>query len=65
MIVTIGTTLVGSPPEASNRRNPRSTASAAATACGTVKETVALMLTPRAVDSSIATIPAEVAGIFT
>ena len=34
-------------PSARRRSSPRSMASATATACGTVKETVALMLTPR------------------
>ena len=65
MMVTIGTTLPGSPPAAASRFSPRSTASAAAIACGTVNETVALMLTPRAVASSMATMPAEVAGSLT
>jgi len=54
-----------SPPAAARRSRPRSTACAAASACGTVNETVALMLTPRAVASSIATRPTDVAGNFT
>ena len=33
--------------------------------CGSVKQTVALMLTPRYVASSMAGMPAAVAGIFT
>ena len=40
-------------------------ASPAATACGTVKETVTLMLMPRYVASSIASMPTAVAGILT
>ncbi len=47
------------------RSRPRSTASATASDCGTVKHTVALMLTPCAVSSSIAAMPACVAGTFT
>ena len=49
----------------SRRFRPRSTASATAIAWGRVKLTVALMLIPRAVASSTASIPACVAGIFT
>src|SRR6266550_1768860 len=52
-------------PSASRRLSPRSTASATAMHCGRVNETVALMLIPRYVTSSIATIPALVAGILT
>jgi hypothetical protein len=46
MIVHTGDILEVSPPACSRRRNPRSTASATAIDCGTVKHTVALMLTP-------------------
>ncbi len=52
-------------PPASRRCRPRSTASATASACGTVKQTVALMLIPAAVTVSIASTPALVTGIFT
>ena len=65
MIVTIGVIDATSPPAAARRSSPRSTASAAASAWGTVKLTVALMLTPRKVASSMATIPAAVAGNLT
>jgi hypothetical protein len=43
---------------------PRSMASAAATHCAAVKLTVTLMLTPRQVASSMAAMPAAVAGIL-
>ncbi len=52
-------------PADSRRDSPRSTASATATACGNVNDTVALMLIPAAVASSMAGIPELVAGIFT
>ncbi len=52
-------------PSRSRRLSPRSTASATAMHCGSVKQTVALMLTPRYVASSIAGIPARVTGILT
>ena len=65
MIVQTGPMPLTSWPAASRRRSPRSTASPTASAWGTVKETVALMLIPRAVTSSIAAIPADVAGILT
>ena len=65
MIVQTGPIDEMSLPSASRRRRPRSTASATAMHWGRVKETVALMLTPRYVDSSIAATPAWVAGIFT
>jgi len=68
-----------SSPSFSRRARPRSTASATAMACGKVKETVALMLTPRYVHSSMAAIrpawpnlddhvgrqPTEMDGLFT
>jgi hypothetical protein len=47
MIVQTGPMESTSAPSASRRRRPRSIASATASACGTVKDTVALMLTPR------------------
>ena len=65
MIVAIGASRSGSPPAAASRSSPRSTASAAAIAWLTVNETVALMLTPRAVASSIAAMPVAVAGNLT
>ena len=65
MIVITGPMRVVSRPSASRRSSPRCTASAAATACATLNETVALMLTPRAVASSMAATPARVAGSFT
>ena len=65
MIVHTDPIAVMSWPSRSLRRRPRSTASATARACGTLNETVALMLMPRAVASSIAQMPAKVAGIFT
>ena len=65
MMVQTGPMVLVSSPAASRRFSPRSTASATATHCGSVKETVALMLMPSAVASSIAAIPARVAGIFT
>ena len=65
MIVQTGVTVAGSPPAAANASRPRSTASATAIACATVKQTVALMLTPTAVAASIAAIPARVAGNLT
>ena len=52
-------------PAASRRASPRSIAMAACTAWATVKLTVTLTLMPRAVASSIATSPADVAGSFT
>ena len=54
-----------SPPAASNRARPRSTASAAAIACGTVNTTVMFATTPRAVASSTAWSPAAVHGNLT
>ncbi len=57
MSVTTGAIDATSRPAAARRARPRSTASAAARACGTVNETVALMLTPRNVASSIAVEP--------
>ena len=62
MIVHTGPIVVMSPPSRSRRSRPRSTASATASACGTLKDTVALMLIPRAVASSIAQIPASSPG---
>ncbi len=50
---------------ASRRRRPRSTASAAASAWATENDTVALMLMPRYVASSIAATPALVVGNLT
>ena len=47
MIVQTGPIEATSRPSASRRRSPASIASATATACGSVNETVALMLTPR------------------
>jgi hypothetical protein len=46
MIVQTGRMLLMSLPSAARRFSPRSTASATAIACGTVKLTVALTLTP-------------------
>ena len=54
-----------SPPAASRRCSPRSTAPVTAGARGTVKQTVALTLTPAAVAVSIACTPAQVTVIFT
>ena len=65
MIVQTGPMVEMSCPPASRRCRPRSTASATARHCGTVNDTVALMLIPRAVASSIASMPARVAGILT
>jgi hypothetical protein len=65
MSVHTGAIVVASSPASSRRRSPRSTASATASACGTVNDTVALMLTPAAVISSSAAIPARVTGAFT
>ena len=65
MIVHTGPMGAISLPSRPGRERPRSTASATAMACGTVKLTVALMLTPRQVASSMASIPAAVTGIFT
>ena len=65
MIVITGPMRVVSRFSASRRSRPRWTASAAANACATLNETVALMLTPRYVASSIASIPARVAGSLT
>ena len=47
MMVQTGPMVEMSRPSASRRRSPRSTASATATHWGSVKQTVALMLTPR------------------
>ena len=49
----------------SRRCNPRSTASAVAMAWGTEKQTVEVMVMPRAVASSMAWTPAFVTGSFT
>ncbi len=49
----------------SRLRRPRSTASATAIDWGSVNEAVALMLTPRKVASSMASMPAQVMGILT
>ena len=65
MIVHTGPIVAISFPSRSRRFRPRSTASATATHCGRVKHTVALMLMPRYVASSMAGIPARVTGIFT
>ena len=65
MIVQTGPMVEMSLPSRSRRRRPRSTASATATHCGSEKQTVALMLMPRAVASSIAGMPAAVTGILT
>ena len=65
MIVQTGAIDSTSSPAAARRSRPRSTAAPTASACGTVNDTVALMLTPRALASSIAAIPARVAGSFT
>ena len=65
MIVAIGVIDATSCPAAARRSRPRSTASATASAWGTVKLTVPLMLTPRAVASSMATRPAAVTGNLT
>ena len=65
MIVQMGVIDETSSPAASRRASPRSTASAEATAWGTVKLTVELMLTPRKVASSIPSMPAAVAGNLT
>ena len=59
MIVITGPIGVVSWPSASRRAIPRSTASAAASACATLNETVALTLMPRYVASSMAAIPAR------
>ncbi len=47
MIVTTGPMPDTSRPSASRRRSPRSIASPVASACGTEKDTVTLMFTPR------------------
>ncbi len=65
MIVQTGDIVLTSSPASSRRRRPRSTASATASDCGTVKQTVALTLIPAAVMSSSAWIPARVTGAFT
>ena len=65
VIVQTGRMLAVSPPSTSRRRMPRSTASATAVAWGTVKQTVALTLTPSRVASSMAATPAFVTGSFT
>ena len=52
-------------PPARARCRPRSTASATATHCGTVKQTVALMLMPVTVAFFDGSMPARVAGILT
>ena len=54
MMVQTGPMERMSRPSFSRRARPRSTASATAMACGRVKETVALMLMPRYVASSMA-----------
>ena len=65
MIVTTGPIDAVDSPAASRRRRPRSIASAAAIAWATEKQTVVLTLIPAAVASSIAAIPAAVAGNLT
>ena len=65
MKLQIGVMDAVSAPVAARRARPRSTASATASAWETVKTTVPLALTPRAVASSMATMPAAVAGNFT
>ena len=65
MIVHTGLNRLASPPAASKRRRPRSTASPTAIAWGTVNPTVALIAMPRAVASSIASRPAAVVGNLT
>ena len=65
MIVTTGPISEVSCPAASRAFRPRSMASAACTACGTEKDTVTLIETPREVASSMASRPVLVAGIFT
>ena len=65
MIVHTGAIVEMSSPAAWRRARPRSTASATASAWGTVKQTVALIEMPAAVTSSTACTPARVAGIFT
>ena len=65
MIVQTGPIDLMSLPSISRRCRPRSTASATAMHCGRLKQTVALTLSPRWVASSMAAMPARVAGIFT
>ncbi len=65
MIVQTGPIHEVSPPSARRRASPRSMASPTARACGTVNDTVALMLMPSAVASSMASMPTRVAGILT
>ena len=65
MMVQTGPMRETSWPSASRRVSPRSTASATARHCGSVNDTVALMLMPSAVAASIAGMPALVAGILT
>ena len=62
MIVITGPIDEVSWPSASRRAMPRSTASAAATACATLNETVALTLMPRYDASSMAATPAASSG---
>ena len=65
MIVQTGPMRDMSSPAFRRRSSPLSTASATATAWGTEKQTVALMLMPRHVASSMAPTPASVTGILT
>ncbi len=65
MMVQTGPMRETSWPSDSRRFSPRSTASATARHCGSVNDTVALMLMPSAVAASIAGMPALVAGILT
>jgi hypothetical protein len=65
MIVTTGPIDATSSPAPSRRRKPALDRLGARSAWGTVKQTVTLTLTPRAVASSMARIPAAVAGNFT
>ena len=65
MMVQTGPMVEISLPSRSRRCSPRSTASATAMHCGREKQTVALMLMPRYVASSMAGIPARVPGILT
>ena len=65
MIVITGPMSSVRSPSASRRLRPRSTASAAATACATLNETVALIDTPRYVASSMTAMPTFVAGNLT
>ena len=65
MTVQTGVILLTSSPASSRRRSPRSTASPTASACGTVKQTVAFTVTPAVVICSSASTPARVTGAFT